>query len=100
MKILLLLFSILTRFKPILGQNPAESPGAESDNSKTSDESKKTGKFSECFTTECDATNFKMNIKLVRTCPQFADFKGLWLQIRQRLFFISLDTVKLTDIKS
>ena len=95
MKIILLLFSILTRFKPILGQNPAESPTAKSDSSKTSDESKKTGKFSECFTTECDATNFKMNIQLIRTCPQFADFKGLWLQIRQQLLFY-----RLTDIKS
>ena len=74
MKILLFLFSILTRFKPIVGQSAAESGS-----SKESNESKKTGKFSECFATECDATNFKMNIKLIRTCPQFADYKGLWL---------------------
>ena len=68
MKIFLLLLSIVTKFEPIWGQNQAESTN--------SDEGKKTGKFSECFTTECDATNFKMNIKLVRTCPQFADYKG------------------------
>ena len=74
MKILLFLFSILTRFKPIVGQSAAESGS----NTK-SNEGKKTGKFSECFATECDATNFKMNIKLIRTCPQFADYKGLWL---------------------
>ena len=74
MKILLFLFSILTRFKPIVGQSAAESGSR-----KESKEGKKTGKFSECFATECDATNFKMNIKLIRTCPQFADYKGLWL---------------------
>ena len=79
MKILLFLFSILTRFKPIVGQSSA----VESGSSKESNEGKKTGKFSECFATECDATNFKMNIKLIRTCPQFADYKGLWLCIRQ-----------------
>ena len=76
MKILLFLLSILTRFKPIVGP---ESSAAESGSSKESDGDKKTGKFSECFATECDATNFKMNIKLIRTCPQFADYKGLWL---------------------
>ena len=75
MKILLLLLSIFTRLKPILGQTQATV------DSTTKVADAPTGKFTDCFKTQCDATNFKMIINLNRACPQFADFKGLWLRI-------------------
>ena len=61
MKIYLLSLTILSRFKPIIGKT---------------ENSNSTGAITECFQTECDATNFVMNINLVRTCHQFAGYTG------------------------
>ena len=60
MKIYVLLLSIFSIFKPILGDIENSNNGA----------------ITECFQTECDATNFVMNINLVRTCHQFAGYTG------------------------
>ena len=76
MKILLLFYVFVARFKVSLGQDDGTDGKDDSPTKIGVGGGSSAAPFSECFTTKCDANSFEMIIEVVKSCPQFESYIG------------------------
>ena len=76
MKIILLFYAFVARFKVTLGQNGATDGKDDGPTKIGVGGGSSAAPFSECFTTRCDANSFEMIIEVVKSCPQFESYIG------------------------
>ena len=78
MKIFLLFYAFVARFKVTLGQDDDDGTNGK-DDSPTKigvGGGSSAAPFGDCFTTRCDANSFEMIIEVVKSCPQFESYTG------------------------
>ena len=77
MKIFLLFYAFVARFKVTLGQDDDSTNGKDDSPTKIGvGGGSSAAPFAECFTTRCDANSFEMIIEVVKSCPQFESYIG------------------------
>ena len=79
MKIFLLVYAFVARFKITLGQDDTGGSTDGKDDAPTKigvGGGSSAAPFSECFSTKCDANSFEMIVEVVKSCPQFESYIG------------------------
>ena len=77
MKIFLLFYAFVARFKVTLGQDDDGTDGKDDSPTKIGvGGGSSAAPFAECFKTRCDANSFEMIIEVVKSCPQFESYIG------------------------